>query len=211
MESRKAAIVDALLAKADVLLDAHLAISTQEVPDIYRSGFRLSQISKDEELVGELLKNQSVGDFQVVEEEAIKTSNEIQKDGTSELENKGCVEGIEFPVKPEGGVTNLTSRPRSVVKVTLQDIDDSYYELLKWVEPTDSKVLIISSKQAVAHAHYGRALKFLRKAAEDKVYLNNPNIDRAITELVDQLGWVHISSLLRNHMILKYHGQFRLF
>ncbi|VDN28383.1 unnamed protein product [Gongylonema pulchrum] len=93
----------------------------------------------------------------------------------------------------------------------MKDVDNAYYEVLKWLEQTDSKVLILAAKQAVAHAHYARALKYLRKATEEKSYANNMILEAAITELVDHLGWTHISTNLRNQMIIKFRYDYRPF
>jgi hypothetical protein len=38
MEKRKAAIVEALLLRANAICDAHLRVSSQEVPKIFRRG-----------------------------------------------------------------------------------------------------------------------------------------------------------------------------
>uniref|UniRef100_A0A914RZZ3 Uncharacterized protein n=1 Tax=Parascaris equorum TaxID=6256 RepID=A0A914RZZ3_PAREQ len=45
--------------------------------------------------------------------------------------------------------------------------------------------LILSAKQAVAHAHYARALKYLRKAAEEKPYVNSSAMDMAVIETIE--------------------------
>lgn len=45
------------------------------------------------------------------------------------------------------------------------------------------KVLLLTAKLAIAHAHYGKALKCLRKAAEEKQYSNSESLDNAIIEV----------------------------
>lgn len=40
MESRQSVIIDALVIRANLLLDEHLAISTQEVPPMFRKGLK---------------------------------------------------------------------------------------------------------------------------------------------------------------------------
>lgn len=68
MESRKNAIIDALVIKADALVDEHLAISTQEIPKAFRHGLNVDVTTKTEKTSpasGELTKRSSISDFQV--------------------------------------------------------------------------------------------------------------------------------------------------
>lgn len=76
MENRKNAIIDALVIKAETLADAHLAISTQEIPKAFRYGLNVDVAPKPEKsstTEGELTKKSSVNDFQV-------TANFFSKD-----------------------------------------------------------------------------------------------------------------------------------
>lgn len=68
MDNRKNAIIDALVIKADTLVDEHLAISTQEIPKAFRLGLNVDVITKTEKTSstsGELTKRSSISDFQV--------------------------------------------------------------------------------------------------------------------------------------------------
>lgn len=70
MESRKSAIIDALVVKADALVDEHLAVSTQEIPKSFRHGLNVDVNTKNEKTASaseELTKKRSsVSDFQVI-------------------------------------------------------------------------------------------------------------------------------------------------
>uniref|UniRef100_F1KRN9 Tripeptidyl-peptidase 2 n=1 Tax=Ascaris suum TaxID=6253 RepID=F1KRN9_ASCSU len=211
MDARRSAIVDALLAKANVLADAHLAISTQQIPKSFRCGISFALATKEDKSQKEISKKPSVGDFQVVDEVKAKEKDDPV---TGELLSLTDGEPADNSVASTATAieTSDSEQPTSSApKVTLQDLDSAYYEVMKWLEPTDGKALILSAKQAVAHAHYARALKYLRKAAEEKPYVNCSAMDMAVIELVEQLGWVHMATILRNALILKYRTQFRPF
>uniref|UniRef100_A0A915PW83 Tripeptidyl-peptidase 2 n=1 Tax=Setaria digitata TaxID=48799 RepID=A0A915PW83_9BILA len=213
MENRKNAIVDALVIKAEALTDEHLAISTQEIPKAFRHGLNVDVATKVEKACpvnGELTKRSSISDFQLIEDTKKKDVDEIGTGGAGDLLATLDSDQITDTL-PTAIETVESDQHGASVKVTLKEIDIAYYEVLKWLEATDPKILILSAKQAVAHAHYGRALKYLRKASEDKNFANNLILEAAAVELVEQLGWMHIASNLRNRMIVKYRNDYRLF
>lgn len=68
MELRRSLITDALIAKANILVDAHLSISTEEIPKIFRAGLKLREgvrSAESSETVVDMSRKPSVGDFQV--------------------------------------------------------------------------------------------------------------------------------------------------
>ncbi|KAL3990463.1 Tripeptidyl peptidase II family protein [Acanthocheilonema viteae] len=213
MENRKNAIIDALVIKADALVDEHLAISTQEIPKSFRNGLNIDVTTKTEKASptgGELTKRSSISDFQLIEDTKKKDGEDVSVGGAGDL--LATLESDQVTdTLPTAIETAESDQPRRTVKVTLKEIDTAYYEVLKWLEAADPKILILSAKQAVAHAHYARALKYLRKASEDKNFANNLIMEAAAVELVEQLGWMHIASNLRNQMIIKYRNDYRLF
>ncbi|KAM3727921.1 Tripeptidyl-peptidase [Dirofilaria immitis] len=213
MENRKNAIIDALVIKADTLVDEHLTISTQEIPKAFRRGLNVDVATKIEKTSltnAELTKRSSISDFQLIEDTNKKDTEEVDIGGAGDL--LATLESDQATdVLPTTIETAESDQPGRTVKITLKEVDIAYYEVLKWLDATDSKVLILSAKQAVAHAHYGRALKYLRKASEDKNFANNLIVEAAAVELVEQLGWVHIANNLRNQMIVKYRSDYRLF
>uniref|UniRef100_A0A1I8F0V4 Tripeptidyl-peptidase 2 n=1 Tax=Wuchereria bancrofti TaxID=6293 RepID=A0A1I8F0V4_WUCBA len=211
MENRKNAIIDALVIKADALVDEHLAISTQEIPKSFRHGLNVdvgTKTEKTSQASVELTKRSSISDFQLIEDTKKKDTEDTGGAGDllATLESDQITDTLPAAIE-----TAESDQPGRTVKVTLKEVDTAYYEVLKWLEATDSKVLILSAKQAVAHAHYGRALKYLRKASDDKNFANNLVVEAAAVELVEQLGWVHIANNLRNQMIIKYRNDYRLF
>ncbi|VDM41821.1 unnamed protein product [Toxocara canis] len=211
MDGRRSAIVDALLAKANVLADAHLAISTQQVPKSFRSGLKLALAAKEDKPQTEISKKPSLGDFQVVDDLKAKEKEDPVIGELLSLTDADSLDASAASPTTALEVSDSEQLVSNTPKVTLKDLDCAYYEVMKWLESGDVKALILSAKHAVAHAHYGRALKYLRKAAEEKPYVNCMAMDTAIIELVEQLGWVHMAAILRNAFILKYRSQFRPF
>ncbi|KHN74920.1 Tripeptidyl-peptidase 2 [Toxocara canis] len=211
MDGRRSAIVDALLAKANVLADAHLAISTQQVPKSFRSGLKLALAAKEDKPQTEISKKPSLGDFQVVDDLKAKEKEDPVIGELLSLTDADSLDASAASPTTALEVSDSEQLVSNTPKVTLKDLDFAYYEVMKWLESGDVKALILSAKHAVAHAHYGRALKYLRKAAEEKPYVNCMAMDTAIIELVEQLGWVHMAAILRNAFILKYRSQFRPF
>ncbi|VDM98208.1 unnamed protein product [Thelazia callipaeda] len=213
MENRKLAIIDALVVKSELLADAHLTISTQEIPKAFRHGLNLDIAAKPDKsnlATEEHTRKSSVSDFQFVENMKKKDAVDDNVSGAGELLSLLELDPA-VDTSSQALETVELDQPKIPIKITLEDMDVAYYETLKWLEATDSKVLILSAKQAVAHAHYARALKFLRKACEEKSMTNNVVLEAAVIELVEQLGWVHIANNLRNQIIVKYRNDYRLF
>ncbi|VDK58046.1 unnamed protein product [Anisakis simplex] len=234
MDGRRAAIVDALLAKANCLADAHLAISTEEIPKSFRSGLILPVASgnnsanhtkdtnntnnkEDTKQPSDMSKKSSVSDFQVgffllncfgllfysfcsfcfvlwlfeiVDEMKAKEKDEpVVGELVSLTESEPLEKSVAPMVNAAAHETSVDDNAdkqvvsQNLPKVTLKDLDIAYYDVMKWLEPSDTKALILGAKQAVAHTHYGRALKFLRKASEEKPYINCSALDMAIIEV----------------------------
>ncbi|WAR28137.1 TPP2-like protein [Mya arenaria] len=96
----------------------------------------------------------------------------------------------------------------SVEGVTAGELDTTVTELAKWVEPTDSKVLLLSIKHAMVHQQYGRALKLTLKEWDDK-----PSKDAGIKvlELYEKLGWDHCHHYFSNWLLVKFPPAYRPF
>uniref|UniRef100_A0A915EHM6 Tripeptidyl peptidase II Ig-like domain-containing protein n=1 Tax=Ditylenchus dipsaci TaxID=166011 RepID=A0A915EHM6_9BILA len=174
MEKQKSAIIDSLLAKANVLADAHLKISTQEIPKSFRKGLRnaadevaTTDSTKDKKepksnqgLIpqevpqSEITKQASVADFQIVE----GSTSQSENDSSSELQQQ--LEELNATVEKCAGEEVDDSSDR----VTLRDLEVAYSQMLKWVDANDEKTLLITAKHAVAHAHYGLLFALSRKS-----------------------------------------------
>ncbi|KAI1720264.1 subtilase family domain-containing protein [Ditylenchus destructor] len=214
MEKRKNAIIDALLAKVNIMADAHLAISSEEIPKSFRKGLKLAADESKDAKEGNgqsegketkedknIEKEASVSSFQVLDEQNNGCSGTYLQQQLEELNDS--VQGI-----VEGSQDSTATQPR----VTLKDLDDAYSQLAKWIDINDKKILMVTAKHAVAHTHYGIALRALQKLLDDKGSDKDLlPISTAVTELADQLGWVHIANSLRNSLIIRYRPNYRLF
>jgi hypothetical protein len=211
MELRRSAIVDALLAKANVIADAHLAISTQDIPKSFRNGFSIpinqsnnhhhqsnghsakkkqieDMIDKRKLSPPKITKKPSIGDFQVVdnndsriidesdlheiptnatdrdddkddgdqgnqdhnddEEQEEEEEEEQQEDkGVGRQDNGTMLKDnviATTPIKVCNMIILITNHFVFIQPtVTQRDFDIAYAKLMKWIEPTDSKVCIV--------------------------------------------------------------------
>jgi len=220
IEKRRSTIIEALLAKAHALADAHLAASSEAIPKIFRKGLHYSagraeahslkeetntEPDKPKAEGEEMEKKPSLGDFQVVEGTPEGEPAE-QQFSTEELQEK--LEELNASSQQESQSEDTDSTAR----VSLKELEAAYTDLTRWIDPNDPRALLLTAKHAVAHTHYGIALRSLQKLLDDK----GPSksllpISTAVVELTDQLGWVHVGNALRNEMIVKYRPSFRLF
>lgn len=184
MEKRKAAIISALFSKANVYLDEHLKISTQEVPKIFRDGLQLPKGAK---------KKDSSPPKSPSKENSSKASSpasdaiSINEDGTKSREEYAVVgesedkKDIVESVVPKIAEMEMND---SDFKVTLRDAETAFREFARWGDLSEERGLLLSAKYAVANARYGTALRNLNKIVDDKgtssSYLT---IERAIVDV----------------------------
>ncbi|KAL8612352.1 hypothetical protein ACOMHN_020171 [Nucella lapillus] len=111
-------------------------------------------------------------------------------------------------------------------EVTLQDLDNTFVEIQKFADLTDSKVLPFSVRHAMVHKHFGRAVlpfsvrhamvhkqygrvvKLLNKQGEDK---GSKKIDSQLVQIYSKMGWLHCSRFQENALPVKYPQSYRLF
>lgn len=191
MEAKKKAVVAAYKAKFNYIVDSNLAISTSRIPKVFRKNFLSTKPSegekKDEEKKDEKEKDEKEKD-EVKEGIEEATTNDVDPATTT------------YEIVSEGGE-----------KYTLVDVNDAYNTLIKWIDEGDSKILPQTIKYCIANEYFGLALKHLNKLQEDKKYTNNKDVDIAIKEIIETLGWVHISNSLSNKILKKYPVSYRLF
>uniref|UniRef100_A0A7E4W4H5 Uncharacterized protein n=1 Tax=Panagrellus redivivus TaxID=6233 RepID=A0A7E4W4H5_PANRE len=100
----------------------------------------------------------------------------------------------------------------SQIRVTLEEADAAYREFFRWASPVNSLARLITAKHAVAHARYGTALRCLVKIVDEKPMSSTTlEMEKAIADLLDQLGWTHLASNQRNTTLLKHAPAFRPF
>ncbi|CAI9728027.1 tripeptidyl-peptidase 2-like [Octopus vulgaris] len=95
-----------------------------------------------------------------------------------------------------------------IPKVPIQEIDSIFEELIKWVDPFDSKVIEFSVRHAMMHKLYGRSLRFLLKQNEEKP---SKQQEKRCIEIFKQLNWNHCAEYFENSLLVKYPKSYRPF
>ncbi|XP_070539380.1 tripeptidyl-peptidase 2-like isoform X2 [Ptychodera flava] len=122
------------------------------------------------------------------------------------LRIKGAALADQILMARTEGTTELTAEAEQMVS---KEMDDTFAEMLKWIDALDTKVLAFTVKHALVHRHFGRALKGLIKLNED----NKPNkeYERKCIEVYQQLGWDHCVHHFENSLPAKYPANFMPF
>lgn len=88
-------------------------------------------------------------------------------------------------------------------------LDETFKELVKWIDASDPKVLPFYIRRAQAMKLYGLALKASMKQNGDGTP-NRVNDDRNIL-LFEKLGWEHCARLTRESLPVKYPASYQPF
>src|SRR5688572_8794847 len=76
---------------------------------------------------------------------------------------------LESVAETKLSAVSVTSEGKADTKlVTIEVIDQLYQDLIKWIDPYDSKVSKFLEKHAIAKGHQGRLIKSLLKQLEAK-------------------------------------------
>lgn len=162
MEKRKAAIVEALFVKANLLLDEHIKISTQDIPKVFRDGIQLPKADKG--------KPKPSGD-KASGAAASLSSASVTSTTAKDEATAASVETQLMAVDDETTPQNCGPQSAAVSeaqRISLSEANQAFREFIRWVESTDEKALLLTAKQAVASTRYGTALRCLNKIVEEK-------------------------------------------
>lgn len=94
-----------------------------------------------------------------------------------------------------------------------ESINSTWKQLLKFVDPSDAKVLtshvlFFAIWHAYINGHYGRLMKYLLKYQEDK---GSKELEERIMEFTKQLHWLHVYKYLLRSLPNKYPTAYRPF
>ncbi|XP_066157913.1 tripeptidyl-peptidase 2 isoform X2 [Euwallacea fornicatus] len=94
-----------------------------------------------------------------------------------------------------------------------QDINDVWKSVLKFVDPSDAKVitshvLYFAIWHSFLKRHYGRLLKYLLKLQEDKP---TEELEKKIVEICQELKWTHIVDYLLRQLPSRFPTAYRPF
>uniref|UniRef100_A0A0N5BSA4 Tripeptidyl-peptidase 2 n=1 Tax=Strongyloides papillosus TaxID=174720 RepID=A0A0N5BSA4_STREA len=182
MEDKKEAVIAAYAAKFNFIVDSNLAISTSKIPKIFKKKFLSTKSTEPE-----------------------------KKDEDKKSEVKEPADDSTVSSEVDSATTAYEIVSETGDKYTLADVNEAYTALTKWIDEGDSKILLQTIKYCVANENLGLALKHLNKLQEDKKYVNNRDVDKAIIEIIETLGWIHISNSISNKFLKKYPVSYRLF
>ncbi|XP_014208208.1 tripeptidyl-peptidase 2 isoform X2 [Copidosoma floridanum] len=86
-------------------------------------------------------------------------------------------------------------------KALFDNVDNTWRNVLKFAEPTDSKVIILSLWHAHVNKHNGRYIKLLIRYYEDKPVRD---IDDKLIDLAKSLGWEFLARHITMNLPSKY-------
>ncbi|CAD5234905.1 unnamed protein product [Bursaphelenchus xylophilus] len=199
LTNRKQAIIKTLQLKTEVLLDAHLAATKLKIPPTFRN--LQGKASSDSESKENTPSPE--------EKSAEKEDSDNEKAAVTACEAPDDNNNPDPPLSdpPQENVENTPTEDLPVIP--LADIDAVYNELMRFADHNDPAILLLTAKRAVAHEYYGIALRCVNKIINEGKATQD--LQKALFELADSLGFTHVAQQLKNEYIVKYCINDRLF
>jgi tripeptidyl-peptidase-2 len=139
----------------------------------------------------------------------VKTEMDKQKGWLLDaLVRLGCAQADVLSEKEKSPEEEPSSTTSDLPDISIQDLDNTVKQVQKLADLTDTKVLQLSVRHALAHKFYGKALKFVQKQTEEK---QTKELDKKLIEIYGHLGWDHLARYVQNCQPVKYPTSFRPF
>ncbi|KAL5005334.1 hypothetical protein ScPMuIL_018790 [Solemya velum] len=142
------------------------------------------------------------------EAEIVKGKMDKQKAALLDANVKLGLAQADAILKSPSELTDDSQDELELPLVIVDEVNDTYREIIKWAEPTDSKVLPFSISHAIVNKYYGKALQLLFKQCEDK---SNKEAEKRCVEIYRSLGWDHCERHFANWLHVKMPASYRPF
>ncbi|GMR32320.1 hypothetical protein PMAYCL1PPCAC_02515, partial [Pristionchus mayeri] len=138
----------------------------------------------------------------------------LEKKVSDEKEKKEGENGCESAPSSQPSTPRKENTPiKNDVAVTEVQLNAAIKELYQWMDPTDTKALLITAKYAASQGHFGKCLKHLQKLVEETTSNGKDakQYELLIADICDYLGLYHISQVHRNRIECRHRPSYRLF
>lgn len=145
--------------------------------------------------------------------DATKTKQNMDKQKTAVVEafvKKGCALAELYNLQTQSG-SSSPDTSQTVPPVTVEMLDEILFEVQKFAEITETRVVEFGVQHAIARGHYGRALRLMNKKMEADATKWSAEGDAVVLELYRKLNWLHAIWMLNSLTPLKYPKDFRPF
>jgi tripeptidyl-peptidase-2 len=200
---------------------AKLPANNQETKDVYtelvEGGTVLTSVHTAR-LQGLLALPQENKDFTLIVETADKVISSVDEKellawlGTKADTRDNAAEVKKEMEKSKGQLLEaFAAKGDALLKmeeVKAVDVDQIYSSILKYTDPTDSKVVGFVVNYLTYNNFYAKALKYVVKQLDDK---QTKELMNQLIDLLCKLGWDHAASLTKRGMAAKYPAQYQPF
>ncbi|CAL8107213.1 unnamed protein product [Orchesella dallaii] len=108
-------------------------------------------------------------------------------------------------------LSDAPSSTDSTKAITLEGLDDVLFEVQKFAELSDSRVMEFAYQHALARGQNGRALRMIMKQIESEPAKWNAEVDKKVLDVFKNLNWAHCVWMWEGLQLLRYPKDYRPF